>query len=90
MDLKGALFNWLQIKVVSEARPEDKAAHDTFQFFTEILKEDHQVESIVVSKEGEDRYVVEFERVGKREREIFDAYMVDFLLTSIQSEPKYN
>lgn len=89
MKLKDALFNWLQIKVVSEARPEDKAALDTYQFFSEILREDHHVTDPVASKE-EDQYVVRYLREGKEEMETFDAYLVDLLLMQIESEPKYN
>ncbi|SFJ05522.1 hypothetical protein [Thermoflavimicrobium dichotomicum] len=41
MQLKDALFNWLQIQIVWDARPSDRSARDTVLFFEEILREDH-------------------------------------------------
>ncbi|CCQ92402.1 conserved hypothetical protein [[Clostridium] ultunense Esp] len=90
LKLHDALFNWLQIKVVAEARPEDHAASETLQFFSEILREDHQVTHLSVTKEGDEAYEIEYVREGKREKERFDAYRVDELLVNIMNEPKYN
>ncbi len=33
MNLQDTLFNWLQISIVAEARPEDGAARETKDFF---------------------------------------------------------
>jgi hypothetical protein len=43
-----ALFYWLQMKLVSEARPQDTAAAETVRFFAQILAEDHGVTSFDV------------------------------------------
>ena len=37
MKLTDALFNWLQIRIVGDARPRDRSARDTVQFFEQIL-----------------------------------------------------
>ncbi len=34
MNLQDTLFNWLQISIVAEARPEDGAARETKDFFS--------------------------------------------------------
>ena len=37
MRLDDALFNWLQIQIVAEARPDDNAAAETRDFFLRDL-----------------------------------------------------
>jgi hypothetical protein len=49
MSLMDALFYWLQMKWVSSARPDDEAAKETLLFFAQILSEDHELTSFVVS-----------------------------------------
>ena len=41
--VQDSLYNWLTIKVVSDARPEDIAAAETEKMFLSILKEEHRV-----------------------------------------------
>lgn len=65
MKLNEAIYNWLQIKVVAEARPEDRAAQDTYSFFSQILEEDHQVEILDVVLD-DTMYVVTFNQDGKK------------------------
>lgn len=89
MKLDDALFNWLQIKYVAEQRPEDNAAQETYQFFTEILKEDHKLENIQVS-EAEGKYLIQFTSAGQKEEKHFPVEFVHQLLIDIESEPKYN
>lgn len=90
MKLFDALFNWLQIKVVADARPDDKAAVDTRDFFEEILREDHKVTSLAVNQDDtmyRIRYQVED---GSAKTQMFDRESVEQLLEAIESEPKYN
>jgi hypothetical protein len=87
--LNEAIYNWLQIKVVAEARPDDRAAQETYSFFSQILEEDHQVEILDVDLD-ETMYVVTFKQDGKKNMLRFERSMVDFLLDAIRSEPKYN
>ena len=37
--LQDAIYNWLTIKIVSDARPDDTAALETTQMFEQILAE---------------------------------------------------
>lgn len=89
MKLNDAIFNWLQIKVVAEARPTDQAAQDTFQFFTTLLEEDHGIQKIDVVKDDM-LYRVTYWVSEEQKSQIFDGEAVDFLLESITNEPKFN
>ena len=89
MNLQDAIYNWLSIKVVAEARPDDLAATDTFRFFDDILKEDHQIETIKVMVNGP-WYYVTFKSQGSEETKQYPIELVDALLESINTEPKYN
>ena len=53
MRLHDALFNWLQMAIVVEGRPDDRLAHDTLNFFAEILAEDHQVDRVEIIKKDD-------------------------------------
>lgn len=90
MKLEDALFNWLQIKVVSDARPNDSAAQETVRFFHEILMEDHNVTDLSVEGSDATMYRLRFQVEGKSKLQMFDREAVDKLLTDIQSEPRYN
>ena len=89
MQLKDALFNWLQIQVVQDARPSDRSARDTVQFFEEMLHEDHHVDHLEKRKE-KDRYVVSYQVDGEEKEEVFPKDMAEQLLRDILAEPKYN
>jgi hypothetical protein len=87
--LQDALFNWLQIQVVADARPHDRSAQDTAAFFHEILTEDHRVTELVYRKEGE-AYLLSYAHEGETKSQRYDAEAVESLLAAIKSEPKYN
>jgi hypothetical protein len=90
MTLHDALFNWLQIKLVAEGRPEDNAAKDTLHFFEQILREDHQLDSFSVISSDDTMYYIQYEKEGKSKKEMFDRQLADQLLADILSNPKYN
>lgn len=90
MNLHDALFNWLQIKQVSEARPDDKAAKDTLDFFAVILAEDHQLADVQVAEIDERMYHVQYREAGELKIKKFPREMTDRLLEDINSNPKYN
>ncbi|WP_248926629.1 hypothetical protein [Paenibacillus hamazuiensis] len=90
MNLQDALFNWLQIKVVSDARKDDNAAKETLDFFETILREDHHLSEFGVERVDETMYHVRYEADGKRKTQFFDRELVDQLLADINSNPKYN
>jgi hypothetical protein len=87
--LQDALFNWLQIQVVADARPDDRSAQDTAAFFHEMLTEDHRVTELVYRKENE-VYLLSYELEGETKIQRYDAEAVESLLLAIESEPKYN
>lgn len=89
MKLTDALFNWLQIAIVSEARPMDKSAKETVLFFEHILKEDHGVTEL--TKEiNEAQYVLHFLMNDEKKTESIFRDSADKLLQDILAEPKYN
>lgn len=88
MNLREALFNWLQIKVVWDARPQDRAAEDTACFFHQILTEDHGVDELHVERE-EDGYRVAYRQGGGEHTLRFDRDRIEQLLVSIEAEPRY-
>jgi hypothetical protein len=89
MKLVDALSNWLSIKKVHEERPHDLAAKDTFEFFSEILKEDHHVNIQSVSIQGP-FYIIEFKADGVKRTERFFVDAVDALYEGIINEPRFN
>lgn len=89
MKLNDAIFNWLQIKVVAEARPEDQAAQETFAFFSNILKEDFNVQIEKVEIE-EPLYKVYYVYNGEAKVARFSCESVEYLLENIENEPKFN
>jgi hypothetical protein len=90
MRLQDALFNWLQIKIVAEARPTDEAARKTADFFAEILRDDHHMTHFEVSHADLTMYHISYEIDGVRKKQMFDRERVDQLLQDILNEPKYN
>lgn len=89
MQLKDALFNWLQIQIVQDARPSDRSARDTVQFFEKMLHEDHGVEQLEIQKE-ENQYVVHYQQSDEEKEEVFPKVIAEKLLQDILAEPKYN
>ncbi|HZG55889.1 hypothetical protein [Paenibacillus sp.] len=90
MRLEDALFNWLQIKLVEEGRPEDGAAKETALFFEEILKEDHGLELFAIGKVDDTMYHVTYVKEGKRKTQMYDREAAEQLLVDITANPKYN
>lgn len=89
MTLDDALFNWLQIRYVAEQRPDDGAAKETFQFFTELLKEDFKLQKIEVQTDN-GMYVVQYVHEDSQEEKRHPIEFVHQLYIDIESEPKYN
>lgn len=89
MKLTDALFNWLQIAIVAEARPADKSAQETVLFFEKMLKEDQEVTEL--TKElHEHHYVLSFLHQGEKKTESIFQDSADQLLKEILAEPRYN
>lgn len=89
MQLQDALYNWLSIKKVAEARPDDHAAQETYVFFDEILQEDHHIEKIEVEQDHL-MYTIRYWIQGHQQTKQFPIGLIDALLRSIEAEPRYN
>lgn len=89
MKLGDALFNWLQIQAVADARPDDQSAKDTAAFFSTILTEDHNVSGLKYSKDAT-MYTLRYTADGKQKMEMYQIEAVEELLDAINNEPKYN
>lgn len=90
MTLQDALFNWLQIRFVAEARPDDNAARETSDFFEQILREDHGVTQFEVAAVDETMIHVKYTADGKTKIQLFDREHAEQLLHDIEANPKYN
>jgi len=90
MKLEDALFNWLQIDRVANARPDDRAAIDTRDFFLTLLREDHSISRVSVSAEDATMVHVRIEReAGGKKLFLFDREAADQLLADIVANPRY-
>ncbi|QFT88720.1 hypothetical protein FIU87_08695 [Bacillus sp. THAF10] len=85
--IQDTLYNWLTIKVVSEARPEDTSARETTALFKGILYEDHQLSNIEVTKDDL-MYFVEYDKDGERHKVRFPIELIDVMLEQMLDEPE--
>ena len=85
--LQDALYNWLTIQVVCEARPEDSAAAETEEFFRDMLEKDHEVFVDSISKISP-FYFVNYSRKGEQGTHRFPIELIDMMLEQIQLEPE--
>ncbi|QHT60325.1 hypothetical protein GXP70_10480 [Paenibacillus lycopersici] len=90
MRLEDALFNWLQIQLVAEARPDDRAAADTRDFFMDILTEDHGVTNLSVHKTDDTMVHLKYDKDGRAKLQMYDREAAERLLADIIQNPKYN
>jgi hypothetical protein len=85
--IQDALYNWLTIKVVVDARPDDTAAVETFEFFDQILKDEHQIEDLEISKD-EDMYYLTYSLQGEQKKSRYPIELIDIMHDQIQQEPE--
>ncbi|MGG0720297.1 hypothetical protein ABE096_22355 [Robertmurraya massiliosenegalensis] len=85
--IQDAIYNWLTIKVVIDARPDDTAAVETEKMFYDILLEKHFLSNIEVSQD-EDMYYVHFEQQGERKKQRFPRELIDVMLNQINQQPE--
>ncbi|AIK39915.1 MULTISPECIES: hypothetical protein [Bacillus] len=85
--VQDALYNWLTIKTVAEARPHDAAAQETYLLFHHMLHEDHQLRDITVEKK-EDMYLVTYEQEGEKHSTRFPIELIDCFLDQMKREPE--
>lgn len=87
MNRVDALFNWLQSKVLADARPHDRAAAETREFFEDLLRRDHGVERLEVAVDAT-MYTVRFVAGGKTGLQMFDRDAVEQLLRDVTEREK--
>ncbi|MFD0616345.1 hypothetical protein ACFQZR_02645 [Paenibacillus sp. GCM10027629] len=90
MKLQDALFNWLQIRMVADARPDDRAAVDTVQFFATILQEDHGMTEFDIVTVDDTMVHIKYVIDGKAKKQMVPRENAEQLLHDINSNPKYN
>lgn len=90
MRLDDALFNWLQIQIVAEARPDDRAAIDTRDFFMQILTEDHGLTNVSIDRIDDTMIHIRYEREGRSKVQMIPREAGEQLLNDIEANPKYN
>ena len=89
MTLQDTLFNWLQIKIVAEARTDDHAAEETQLFFEQILREDHKLTKFEAITDDM-KIHISYEHDGISKQIMFSRESAEQLLVDINSNPIYN
>ena len=84
--LQDAIYNWLTIKIVSDARPDDTAAVETTQLFENILAEEHKVESHEMKRDAL-MYYVTIVQEGQSKEYRFPRDLIEVMLDQIRQEP---
>jgi hypothetical protein len=84
--VQDALYNWLTIKVIYEARPTDEAAKETYELFDGILKDEHGVSNVEI-KVIEDFYSVKYTQSEKERSTRFPVEMIDCFIDQIKVNP---
>jgi hypothetical protein len=85
--LQDALYNWLTIKVVSDERPDDKAAVETKELFDGILQKDHKVSDITVTTDAV-MYYVEYTHQNEVKKVRYPRELIEIMLNQINLEPE--
>lgn len=85
--LQDALYNWLTIKVVYDARPDDTAAKDTLDLFDDILATHHHVSNIEITKD-EVMYHVSYQQDGEMKKTRFPRELIEVMLDQINLSPE--
>ncbi|WP_071459309.1 hypothetical protein [Bacillus massilinigeriensis] len=85
--LQDSLYNWLTIKIVSDARPEDKAARETAELFASILADEYGVRYPEITVD-EELYYVQAVSKGEEKKYRFPRELVEGMLSQINNEPE--
>jgi hypothetical protein len=85
--VQDALYNWLTIKIVAEARPDDKAAWETYELFDAMLKEEHNIYEVEIEVK-EDMYLLTYVKGEERKSTRFPTELIDCFLDSMHREPE--
>ncbi|GIP39649.1 hypothetical protein J31TS4_29290 [Paenibacillus sp. J31TS4] len=89
MKLQDALFNWLQIQLVADARPDDGAARETVAFFEQVLREDHGVTEMSIAAQDATMVHVRYRVRETTKLQLFDREAAEQLLADIETHPHH-
>jgi hypothetical protein len=84
--VQDALYNWLSIKVVCDARPDDTAARETLDLFDDIIKNEQHLTNIEV-KTDDVMYYVTYIYEGESKKTRFPRELIEVMLKQINQEP---
>ncbi|MEH7382375.1 hypothetical protein V7138_18080 [Bacillus sp. JJ1533] len=85
--LQDAIYNWLTIKVVAEARPDDKSAKETFDLFEDILVNEFKLKDIEIQKD-DFMYLVKYKIDGESKSARFPIELIEVMHNQIQQHPE--
>ncbi|MFL6558356.1 MAG: hypothetical protein ACJ8MO_19845 [Bacillus sp. (in: firmicutes)] len=85
--VQDTIYNWLTIKVVCDARPDDTAARDTEALFEEMLINEHHLSNIEVTKDDE-MYYVSYQQGEETKKTRFPRELIEVMLQQINQEPE--
>ena len=87
MNLFDALNNWLQLKIVSDSRPEDEAAKISYEHVADILLDVHEVKVTGVKKD-EKKYTISYVNQGDEKIQEVPIEAAEVLLQFINENPE--
>ncbi|RFB19204.1 hypothetical protein DZB84_02810 [Bacillus sp. HNG] len=85
--LQDAIYNWLTIKIVAEARPDDKAAKETFDLFEDILVNEFKLKDIQIQKDDV-MYLVNYTIDGEAKSAWFPTELIEVMHNQISQHPE--
>ncbi|MDR4886645.1 hypothetical protein RGU12_03655 [Fredinandcohnia sp. QZ13] len=85
--LQDAIYNWLTIKIVAEARPDDKAAKETFDLFEDILVNEFKLKDIQIQKDDV-MYLVNYTIDGEAKSARFPTELIEVMHNQISQHPE--
>lgn len=84
--IQDSIYNWLTIKVVKDARPDDFAAIETEEMFRNILKEEHGVTNLSIHKD-EEFYHISYVKNDETCQTRFPKELIEVMLNQINESP---
>ncbi|RKD24070.1 hypothetical protein BEP19_06580 [Ammoniphilus oxalaticus] len=87
MNLYDTLFNWLQLKIVADHRPNDEAANISANHMQKVLVEEHHVEITEVKQES-GKYLIHYVKDGDQEIQEVQQELAEMLLQFINDAPE--
>ncbi|MDR6124331.1 hypothetical protein V7182_01060 [Neobacillus drentensis] len=85
--LQDALYNWLTIKVVCDARPDDTAAQETRAFFDDMLTNQHHVSNLSITTDAV-MYYVTYQQGEETKKVRYPRELIEIMLNQINQEPE--